>query len=436
MLNTEQVDNAEAVVARYTSVDFSIEGPAAASLNRHLEKEVGAGHRVLTDHVGAKPADLTEAMGAWYDAHVASLRLAALDAVSAIAAAGDPRKTGTGKLLERTIDQAEDERLRKKRDVVKQARETNQAKYRDLEELEGAHESAKLRYMELEAEHGRGPKHINLFIYIPLLIVVGIAEALINYESFSSLRGWTPAIATGVTIVVAIALALSAHFWGGAIRHFSVLFDPARERRDQIAQWQMMVLGTLTLSLVLGLVWYARSSYFADILAEQVIFGNSDAPSAFQIIGGSMISNLIVWIVGVLLAYMVHDADPAFPAADNERKKAKRDLAALTERIDAPLRQSFQQIDAKAKNIIEGARKRHTTQANTDAGRQSKKLFDAIAAQDANVLAVLNNYRGQLVYQASGKKLIIERTKEVHETEADLLTPEQYAALTLRLKYV
>lgn len=426
-VSTEAIDS-------YCNADFGINGQAATQLLAQLENEQGAAHLVLSARIGHRPADVTERMAAWYDAYVASLRQSALDAAESIAGGQDHVKQGAGILLEREVHRREDDRIVQKRKMVTQSRESRQSKYKRLEELGEERDKKRMRYAQLRNELDRDPKIINLWFYIPFLIVVGAAEALINFETFLSIRGWTPAIATGVTMVVAIALAMSAHFWGASIRHFPVLFDPARDDKERWGQWLMMSLGTLTLSLVLGLVWYGRNSYFADILAQLLAIGGV-APNALEVIGGSMISNMVVWIVGVLASFLVHDPDPEFPRAFHEKEKATKAWDAMSDALSEPLRQAFEQIDAKTKNAIEAARKRSGSLSNIEQHNAARRQFERILAQDNNVLAVLNQYRGKLVSSVR-PGTVFERSIEVYREDDDFLDSAQYAALPIRLKYV
>lgn len=420
-------------VETYVAIDLSPDGEPARSLFAEVEDEARNKAIQLTDHVGPLPSNLTPAMARWYAAHVAGPRSAALDQVAAVLGENDAEAGTRGTFLEREISRAEDLRLAGKRQVVKAHREKNEADYERLAEARIRWQKARNAYDELHARHGREARRPPWW-YIPSLFVIGIAEMLVNYESFAAVKIFTPAIATGTTILVALALAFSSHCYGTFLRQVESRFGAFRRDGDRAAAARILGLGTACLSLVLGAVWYARTSYLADELIEIAVIGGA-APSWISVVGGSMITNMVVWIVGVILAFFAHDEDHAFPVALDDRDKAEKALRSLQNRINQPIQRQFESIDAQSDRNIGQLRTKEQSLASSPRHAEGRKLFARIKGQDARVLSVIDAYRGKLRSRARETPIVFRKQAELPSQPADTLDADQYAAEPIIMKY-
>ncbi|KQT87160.1 hypothetical protein [Aurantimonas sp. Leaf443] len=158
--------------------------------------------------------------------------------------------------------------------------------------------------------------------------------------------------------------------------------------------------------------------------------------NTFTIIGGSMIGNLVVWIVGVLLAYLAHDEDHHYPQALTDKRRAEARMHASREKIQKPLRGEFQRIEASGEKAVEQARRKHEMLQNNAEMREGREVFARLRQQDARVLSVLEAYRMRLVDALRGSGATFETRPELAEGEAERLTPDQYAARPFRLNYL
>jgi hypothetical protein len=420
-------------VESYVAIDLSPDGEPARSLFAEADDEARNPAIQLTDHVGPLPGNLTPAMARWYAAHVAGPRSAALDEVAGVLGENDAEAGTRGTFLEREISRAEDQRLAGKRQVVKAHREKNEADYERLAEARIRWQKARNAYDELHARHGREARRPPWW-YIPSLFVIGIAEMLVNYESFAAVKIFTPAIATGTTILVALALACSSHCYGTFLRQVESRFGAFRRDGDRAAAARILGLGTVCLSLVLGAVWYARTSYLADELIEIAVIGGA-APSWISVVGGSMITNMVVWIVGVILAFFAHDEDHAFPVALDDRDKAEKAMRALQNRINQPIQRQFESIDAQCDRNIGQLRTKEQSLANSPRHAEGRKLFARIKEQDARVLSVIDAYRGRLRTRARDSAIVFRKQAELMPQPADTLDADQYAAEPIVMKY-
>ncbi len=421
-------------VARYTAADFGLDSPAWKDLENAVQREAQSAHLQLTGQIGGDPANLTPEMVAWFNVHVASSRKAALDETAAGFDALSNGKKAAGVFLERERDRIENQRLTEKREALTAHMQKNAAGYSKLKELREQEDTARIRYQSLEQRHNRAPK-LPPWWYYPALVLMLPAEGGINYETFMAVKWMTPAFALGTVVVLGFVLALSAHLYGTLLRQARVLFDRSQDDVDRLVGWRMLSIGTLSLSVVLAVVWYARAAYFADTIRIAGVLGG-EAPSAMMTIGGSLLGNLAIWLGGVMLAFMLHDPDPHFPKSLLDWKAKSADAKRLQESLEKPLQTAFDKVDAVAKRDREQAENRHNAMTHMQDYQNVRLLFNRICEQDAKVLGLISRYRSLLVNAVRGRAVNFVEGKDVGIEDAKRLSGEEYAAVTLKLKHL
>ena len=422
-------------VARYSEIDFSATGEAALRLLSLAKVEAASPTLRLTDHVGKLPPHLTGEMAAWFGEYVSSDRQAALDCVDVVLTRLDQSKHGKPVFLERERDQAREDLISKKRDTIARSQSKHRAEYEKLENLVRDEDQTRRRFETLRAQHDREPKLLNLLFYISVMLLIGVAEALINWETFNAIKFFTPAIATGTTLVVGSALAISSHLYGTMVRQMKALFDNSVDDMHRHSGWRILVLGTGALSVALGAVAYGRYYFFADVMAEAAVLGG-EPPNALRIIGGSMLTNLLVWMVGVLIAYMVHDPDPRFPDSLKELRRAEAARESLAYNLEKPLRRDFEQLDAIHKKLQSEMTQRNASLSSTPVQKEIRELLTSIMKQDAKVIAILLRYRQALIALIPHDKPAFQVADELQSSKSVQLSPQSYAATELKMKYV
>jgi hypothetical protein len=421
-------------VDTYRNLDLSPNGELVGNLLAGISNESETTQIRLTDHIGDLPANITPYMASWYRSYISGPRGQALDTVATILGANNDQKRTRGVFLERTISHEQDRRIEQKRQAQKSSREKRAADYERYDESRHEYAKAKEDYDELRARHGREARPTPLW-YLPAIGSIGIFEAMINFESFTAIKMFTPAIALGVTLIVAVAIAYASHLHGTVIRQLESRFGAHRKDGDRSSSVWMLSIGFLILAAVLLLVYYARNSLFAEQLLENSVIGG-DAPSAFFMIGGSMIGNILVWLVGVAIAFFAHDEDHNYPDALKHKIKAEKKMYALHERINQPLKREFEKIDATCEKEISQARNKHASLASDKEFSTGRALFAKVSEQDTRVIAALELYRMQLTSALKGKRAQFEVQPELETVEDEMLDPVQYAARPLLLKHV
>ncbi|MBY5721782.1 hypothetical protein HFO33_35425 [Rhizobium leguminosarum] len=418
----------------YRDLDLRPEGEIVNQLLSAVEAESGNQTIRLTDRVGSTPANLTPMMSSWYVSYIAGPRGQALDSIAAVLGANKDESRSRGVFLEREVSAEENLRIERKRQALRASREKRAAEYDRYSESRIEYQKAKDAYDELWARHGREAKSTSLW-YIPLLILIGIPEILINFESFGAIRIYTPAIALGVTIVVALALAYASHVHGTFLRQYEARFGAHQRDGDRAAALRILGLGTTALILAMSSVYYARSTLLEDQILENSVIGG-DAPSGLYVIGGSMIGNLGVWIIGALIAFFAHDEDHHFPEALNNKNKAEKKMYTLRESINGPLKREFEKVDATCEKAIEQAKNKHSTLGVNKDFADGRTLFAQLKEQDTQVIAALQAYRLKLIGAVKGRSQRYEVQPEIDTADSEFLDGGQYAALLLNVKYI
>jgi hypothetical protein len=197
----------------------------------------------------------------------------------------------------------------------------------------------------------------------------------------------------------------------------------------------MVTIGTMLVSLALGFVYYARSTLLFDQLAQNAIIGG-EQPSGIWFIGGSMLGNVIVWLLGIALAFFTHDEDHNFPSALKQKNKSRKKMDDISESLQKPLNRAFERIDAQCTKQIEQARNMHNAMAVEKSFREGRELFDQIKDQDSRVVAAFEQYRLKLTNPRNGMPPEFECQEEMKFDVRRKLDAREYAAQTLSLKYL
>jgi hypothetical protein len=196
-------------------------------------------------------------------------------------------------------------------------------------------------YMAMyRAEGQRKAKDFSLIAYITLLLGVGATEWMVNYETFLNFLE-VPLMAAGTTILVATAVAVTAHYHGTMFKGHQHFFGDHVASAKKNPTIGLFVLCSFFLLLAFGVVGGAR--YL--LVASQVSQLGSSASSGLlggdvvtinvgQVVTVSVAINIFVWFVGAAIAYAVHDENPDFTRKFREYKKAKK--------IYDPLRRAFE----------------------------------------------------------------------------------------------
>ena len=426
-------------IQSYLDAKLGPDSEAYEALEKQANVECTDEILYLSGHGDATPALLTPAMATWYKQHVQPLRGMALNTIEAEFKAVGADKNLSGEFVERELDKLERERIEKKRSEVNAYYDKNPKLRDDVRDLEKAYNDALDKYSVTKSNNGGREPVLIPWWYFLLLGLIGVAEALINFQAFESLNFMTPAIALGSTLAVAFLLALSSHIHGAFLKQWRHFFGPAAERENLARDWRTFGFGTLGLTIVLAAVWYARAHYLADQIQAAAMIGGT-APNWVGVVGGSLVTNLAVWACGVILSIFFHDEDPAFPrdycALQNAKiryNKKQLEVAKATSgefgRIDAQINKSRKELENK-----------RTALTRAKGYIEAQALFDRMAGQDASVLSSLEAYRRSLIVACSNGATAVNVPDKIYATADDRFNDiadiKAYSAMPLKLNFL
>ena len=427
----------------YLSLDLEEGSDLAKSLLDRVKSE--ASNRSVIDlsrlrnrHDVPSPGALTPAMTAWYTSKISGPRGRAIaELTGQFQAERMPEGSPQSTFLEVSCDRLRSVSLAEMIDQTIQFLDHNRP-------LLHRFDTSRLEFNTLEAGHGRKPTPPRPIVYVLGLLVLVTLESFINFGSFMKVPYITsPFLATGATLAVAFAIAMSAHFHGIIFKQWNYLFsqqDPGdrshgARRSDALRR---LIAGGVLLTVALLMVAGSRYYYLREYIMQARILG-STPPSMFGGITFMLFGNIIAYIGGVLLSYLLHDHDPNYAEKDREYRSAIKQMDRLKNRRDAVQKAARQGLDnalAAETNRSNNTRGPNYTLLRTRAGQ--------LMEQDQKVLAALLQYRTELTQSMTESDDGDDRRfllpdgayMELVPTSLDrLLTPRQYAAEQITLGY-
>jgi hypothetical protein len=404
-LNVKEMPEAQqtpAPLETYLDLDLSSTGSAARNLSDQITSEASEASRGevhLSRIVGSNPAHMTPGMLEWYQTVVAPKRGLALASISSLFKERSERTKGEGFLLQTRLAALEENHLTGKLKCYKEHGEKHYTDYQTIERLEMSISENQYKYNVKKAELGRDAKVLNRPLYLAVMFFVLFgSEAALNLESFEALPWATPAIAWGATIVIGLAIGLAAHYHGTVFKQYGYWFGAAEDDNKRGPAWRMVLGGFLALLLSLAFVYYARSAYLVAYVGSLGGFGQSGSNySTLWVIGGSLLGNMIVYLVGVLWAYLLHDSDPEFAELKKGLDQENKEVDALKRRLEHLRQRDVEQLSARLKKGTEETQRAYSLIMSQPNLAWPLGLFRKFQAKDQAVVALLQNYRGLLI---------------------------------------
>jgi hypothetical protein len=201
--------------------------------------------------------------------------------------------------------------------------------------IESDWNDAQLRYAAAKSRNGGRLATMTATtpLYWLALMAIGLADWLINYDTFFAFAG-VPAIAAGATFIIALLLALGAHGHGELVKQWSHRMGDATPKGMRMPAIRLAILSTLAAVVVLlaaGGSRYAAAMHamalqtpppltIANILGAEAMVDIDPLRDVLI----SLLANIGAWIVGVLLSCAAHDVDPDFMAATSQHRRESR----------------------------------------------------------------------------------------------------------------
>jgi hypothetical protein len=430
-------------ISKYLAEDYSLSGPLAKALLERVDGEAAIEQIGLSDLLGLTPADLTGEMESWYRAYVAPPRGEALRGVVQLFAKQSEKGKTDAFALPLRLGTLDEDLLDKKLRLYDHQSDLNHNRAEEILKLEAKLLDEQQAYDTKKAEYGgREARILNWWLYlIVLFVVVFGSEAAINLDSFEALPWATQAIAWGATILIGLALGFAAHYHGMVYRQWGWYFDPAERDTKRGPALQMFAGGTALLFAALAFVYYARSAYFLAFTSATGPLDSQDSGgggSFLWVVGGSLLGNIIVYLVGTFWAYLLHDPDPEYPETKKRIKALEKRIGFLTTSMEQVRARALEQMQAAHDRAVETAKRVSASLATQSRYRQARDVLAEVQKQDDSVLAVLLSYRTRLIQRASalGKNTqYMSCTDDVH-IRSKSLSAGEYGRRQLKCKYL
>lgn len=292
----------------------------------------------------------------------------------------------------------------KKAAINQRALEAEQAIIREAEahkpyaDAKHAKENADLHFERLhQGEGGRPVKTFgdNWWYYVILLAITSV-EWLINFDSLNAWLG-VPALAAGGTIALAIGVAFASHCHGTYLKQWTSRFAPHSEGKGRCIG--ILIAATAALLLVLAVAGWARYSLAAhSISAQGPVIASGEVPSQPNPTTDVVISlgfNLIIWLIGLALAFFSHDENHELMEAHLEQWRRTRKF----NRLHKPWEKRITLAKAKATRELEQLRAatelaHNSTKAQRDMLEQVERREELLYRYVANqIQSVVDLYR-------------------------------------------
>ncbi len=354
----------------------------------------GAEHEAEVDklqlsaaHDKSAPASgLSPYVVSWFNTHIAPLRIGALSQLNTRARAIKLEGGSTGIIEPMELAQAERRRTTALAEATERFERENSMLIGDYMRLNDTY----LRYRNNENREAKIP---SLWQMLAIWLVVLIPESVLNYESFRMAPFIQSAfMATGITIIVGIAIAIAGHSVGVFIRRFNY-YRRGDDRIREASGTPMFWLGIGLLVVALATVAVARYYYLVPKVAEAIALGNMP-PNIYFSVASLLFGNLICFLIGVIMAFAMHDPNPEYEAAAKNCHATKKQLAKLRR---AQLDNTVKEINRRLESDRNDAAKKGLVMQGKPGYSDLLQCFDAIRAKDNEVVAMLQEYRNQLV---------------------------------------
>lgn len=262
-------------------------------------------------------------------------------------------------LLEETADikekkeelEAKKENL--KSDLIKEWKSTKVAFKDTFTEAAKAEKEYDIYY---EKNGNRHAKIVNMWIYIPALALIGLVEWLINWEAANALFA-QPYLAFGIVVLIALAVAAASHEHGTLAKQWTFRCGYAADRDTKMKNYVALGFTTVLFTAAMILVGYMRYKLaYADIIGDLPMGGpfgsRGSIGEVYTAVSITLMGNLIVWILGAMIAYWVHDNDPHFAESRVRHLKASKKYQAWSNKLEKELRDRTQKVGMEIEQCL------------------------------------------------------------------------------------
>jgi hypothetical protein len=374
----ETLNSKENYLSKYLSLNLEPNSPLVRELMEKLEEDLAVVPISLRkEH--EEPSYCTPAMYGWFQARIATTRRNALSAIRSAFVSAHRNQN----LQEVARDEAILQAAEARRNVLAHFCEARSREAGELRTARDAYEQLKFQ------QNGREAKPIRPVRELLVLTVLAIPELLMNFTTFTKVEWLNPALAAGACMAIALMVGFASHIHGRYLQQWGELLGPHKHKEERRKHIWLLCIATAGLLIALVFVAYGRYWLLAAAIREAEIMGTS-VLGAYWMLAGSVLGNVLVWLIGLLYVYQTTDPVPDFSEKRRDFEKAKRKYEQLYER---EVQQELDRISAQlALRLKQGSPQ-----------YEPFGPFESFKAKDSEVVGVLNRYRNELCIKISEK---------------------------------
>jgi hypothetical protein len=307
----------------------------------------------------------------------------------------------------------------KKAAIDLKAQETEAAIIQEAEahkpyaEAKEAKAKADLHFEQLHQGDGGRPVVTfgNTWPYYVIIAATTSVEWLINFDALYDWLGRIYALAAGGTIIMAWAIGTAAHVHGTYLKQWNSRFAPHVAGKGRYTT--LLMAASLLLLVVLGVAGWARYSLAMEgvvatgptLPTDQVTAPPNPTVDVLVSLG----FNLLIWLIGLVIAFFAHDENHELMDAEHERWKRTRAF----NRLHRPWEKRITLAKARATRELEQLRTATALAVNaTKSQRDMLEQVDKRAEVVYRYLAThLQSYAD--IYRISLGKALLEKKHSV-----------------------
>lgn len=185
---------------------------------------------------------------------------------------------------------------------------------------------------------GAYPRNISPVIYILPLLLVGLAEWYVNFETFAAI--FIPVFAIAGTLIVAAVFAWASHMHGSYLKQLSEITHPSVEYRNELGRKLAVTLATLLIIGAFITIVVLRYIVITDQLglgtgATNSVFGRASTSMIWSRVGPTVAINIFIWGLGTLYAWALSEKVPGIRESYRDLLRSNKKLDRLRKPYDA-----------------------------------------------------------------------------------------------------
>jgi len=226
----------------------------------------------------------------------------------------------------------------------------------EYKNLKGNFDAAEEEITEIRRLVNRSLEVKFVNIYIPVMILLSLAEVPVNRLAFELFFEQSPIISLALSLAIGSLFVFFAHIIGSQLRH-----SQCKELSPETSK----IFGTLAALFFMSLL----VMYFLGIMREQLVAVQNSANLNLEdllnddnqtsvtngmtslLIGSKglmlLLLNLAIYISGVILAFFRHDPHPRYESASDNFEKAKTSLLKYQKRFEIKQVEKFREFNEK-----------------------------------------------------------------------------------------